>query len=367
MSNNEVLIVYACRTPVGSLNGSLSTLKASDLGSLLIRNIIDKVDKRLVPDDVLIGQALTSGQGQNPARQSVLNAGLPNTVNATTVNMLCGSGLKACVLGYQAIKSGDANVVICGGQESMSQAPHCLHLRKELKMGDAKVTDTMLLDGLTDAFENVHMGVTAENVALKYGISRHAQDEFAFNSQRKYAEAFKNGAFESEIVEVKIRQRNGERAFSVDEFPRMDTTIEGLSKLKPVFKKENEGGTVTAGNASGINDGAAMLLLVSENVAKVNKYKPLVRIASWAQSGCDPMIMGICPIEAIQSAIIKAGWLVDDVDLFEINEAFASQSIAIVKTLGLNEQKVNVNGGSIAIGHPIGELNKLVMNKIHLF
>jgi acetyl-CoA C-acetyltransferase len=352
MFNNEVLIVCAYRTPIGSLNGSLSSLKASDLGSLLIRTILEKVNKDLVPDDVIIGQALTAGQGQNPARQSAINAGLPNKVNATTINMLCGSGLKACVLAYQAIKCGDANVVICGGQESMSQAPHCLNLRKELKMGDGKMIDTMIYDGLTDAFENVHMGITAEAVAVKYEVSRQEQDEFALNSQRKYAQAFKNGAFINEIIPVRIKQRGGDKIISTDEFPRIDTAIEGLRNLKPAFKKED--GTVTAGNASGINDGAAMLLLMSSNEAQKQNLNPLVRIVSWAQSGCDPMLMGICPIDAIKCAIQKACWTVNDIDLFEINEAFATQSIAILKTLNLDQTKVNVNGGSIALGHPIG-------------
>ena len=363
MSNNEVVIVCAYRTPIGSLCGSLSTLKAHELGSLLIRTIVEKFDNTLIPSDVIIGQALTAGQGQNPARQSVIHAGLPNKVNATTINMLCGSGLKACILGYQAIKCGDADIVICGGQESMSQAPHCLNIRKEMKMGDAKMIDTMQFDGLTDAFENVLMGVTAEAVAQKFGISRQMQDEFALNSQKKYAQALKDDLFANEIVPVRIKQRNGDKIISVDEFPRIDTTLESLAKLRAVFKSD---GTVTAGNASGINDGAAMLLLMSAKEAQKHNLNALVRIVSWAQSGCDPMLMGVCPIEAIQNAISKANWTIGDVDLFEINEAFAAQSIAIVKTLGLDEAKVNVNGGSIALGHPIGASGaRILVTLIH--
>lgn len=352
-NSSDVVIVAAQRSPVGSFNGALSTLKAHELGAIVIREILVKT-KQTYPDDVIIGQALTAGQGQNPARQASINAGVPNSVTATTINMLCGSGLKACALGYQAIKAGEAKVVLCGGQESMSQAPHFIYMRKETKMGDASLVDTMLKDGLTDAFENIHMGLTAEMIAEKYSITRAEQDKFAFESQRKYKEAFENKAFENEIVAVTIKARNSEKKISADEYPRLDTSIEGLSKLKACFKSESAGGTVTAGNASGINDGAAMLMLASYEEVKQKGLDPMCRIVSWAQHGCEPKFMGLCPIDAVRKALEKAGWKTDDVDLFEINEAFASQSIAVVKSLGLDEAKVNVNGGAIAIGHPIG-------------
>jgi len=343
------VIVAAFRTAIGSFNGSLSTLKAHELGATVLKQILATTNT--LPDDIIIGQALTAGQGQNPARQTAIHAGCPNTVTATTINMLCGSGLKSCALGYQAVKCGDAKVVVCGGQESMSQAPHCLHLRNGHRMNDATMVDTMMKDGLVDAFNNVPMGNTAEHVANTYSVSREAQDEFALQSQQKYKRAFEDNVFQAEIVPVKIATRQGEKVISVDEFPKLDTTLQTLQKLRPCFSTP---GTITPGNASGINDGAALLMLTSVKEARERNLQALVRIVSWAQCGNEPMLMGVSPIQAIQSAASKAGWSLEDIDLFEINEAFASQSVAILSELKLDATRVNINGGSIAIGHPIG-------------
>lgn len=347
MNGTDVVIVSAYRTPIGSFNGCLSSFKADELGSTVLKHILNETTT--MPDDVIIGQSLTAGQGQNPARQTTINAGCPNTVTATTINMLCGSGLKACALGYQSIKCGDAKVVVCGGQESMSKAPHCVHMRDGTKMNDVGLVDTMIKDGLTDAFLNIHMGVTADNVAEKFSVSREEQDKHAFDSQSKCKDAV--DLFKEEIVPVTFKSRKVEKIISVDEYPKPNTTIESLNKLRGCFK---ENGTVTPGNASGINDGAALLMLTSLSEAKSRNLKPLVNIVSWAQTGCDPMIMGVSPIDSIKLASSKAGWSLNDIDIFEINEAFSSQSIAILKELNLDANKVNVNGGSIAIGHPIG-------------
>lgn len=348
MSDTEIVIVSAYRTPIGSFNGQLSSLRADQLGTFVLQKILAETNNT-IPDDIIIGQSLTAAQGQNPARQTALNSGCPNSVPAVTINMLCGSGLKACVLGYQAIKCGDARVVVCGGQESMSQAPHCIHMRNGCKMGDAALVDSMLKDGLTDSFLGLHMGKTADHVAEKFGVSREEQDEHALNSQLKYKEASLH--FVKEIVPVTIKLRREEKLISTDEYPKPNTTIDDLKKLRPCF---NDTGTVTPGNASGLNDGAALLMLTSLHEAKLRQLKPLVKIISWAQSGTMPILMGVAPIESIKSAVTKAGWSLNDVDLFEINEAFSSQSVAILKELDLDVSKVNVNGGSIALGHPIG-------------
>jgi acetyl-CoA C-acetyltransferase len=331
------------------------------LGSIVLKHIL-KVTST-VPDDVIIGQALTAGQGQNPARQTALNSGCPLTTTATSINMLCGSGLKACVMGCQAIKCGDSKIVVCGGQESMSQAPHCLHLRNGYKMNDTTMTDTMIKDGLTDAFNNIHMGITAENVAKLCLIPREAQDLLAYTTQTKYQEALKTKQFINEIVPVEIQKNKTNILITEDEHPRANTSLTSLANLKPCFQKD---GTVTAGNASGINDGAALLMLCKASEAKSRNLTPLVRIVSYAQYGCDPIYMGIAPIETIKIVLDKAGWSTEDVDLFEINEAFASQSVAIVEDLKLNKSQVNVNGGSIAIGHPIGASGaRILVTLIH--
>ncbi|XP_045584390.1 acetyl-CoA acetyltransferase, cytosolic [Procambarus clarkii] len=354
MALNTPVIVSAARTPVGSFNGSLSSLRSHELGSLVIKKALSQAT--IVPEDVsevILGQVLTGGQGQNPARQAAVNAGLPYTVPASVVNMLCGSGLKSVAIGCQAIMVGDASVVVCGGQESMSQAPHALHLRSPVKMGPATMVDTMMIDGLTDAFHNYHMGVTAENVAKKWNLTRLQQDTFALKSQEKAEAAQQAGYFDQEIVPVLVPGRKGATEVKTDEFPRHGSTLDGLSKLKPCFVT-NGTGTVTAGNASGINDGAAALVLTSEMEAKNRDIKPLASVVSWAQAGVDPAIMGTGPIPAIKSALKKANWSIDEVDLWELNEAFAAQSLAVIQELGINLEKVNVNGGAIALGHPIG-------------
>ncbi|CAF0809604.1 unnamed protein product [Brachionus calyciflorus] len=350
--NSDVVIVAAYRTPIGNLNGVFSHLKASDLGTTVLKHILEET--HVLPDEIVIGQALTAGQGQNPARQTAINSGCPDSVIATTINMLCGSGLKACVYGYQAIKNGDAKIVVCGGQESMSQAPHCLHIRNGHKLNDVSMIDSMMHDGLTDVFNKCPMGKTADHVAKVYGISREDQDKFALESQKKYQNAYENNAFVNEIVPVKILDRKVEKFILKDEFPRENTSLEALGKLKPYFVPLNEGGTVTPGNSSGINDGAALLMLTSLEEANNRNLKPLVRIVSWAQHGNEPMLMGVAPIEAIKKAVSKANWNLDQIDLFEINEAFSSQSLAILRELKLDDNKVNINGGSIALGHPIG-------------
>jgi len=349
---NEVYIVSAVRTPIGAFGGSLSSLKAHQLGSVVISEVMKRanVDTNEV-SEVILGQALTAGQGQNPARQASVNAGIPFTVPSYVINMLCGSGLKAVVLGYQAIKCGDSTVVIAGGQESMSNAPHIVNIRSGIKMGNTELKDTMICDGLTDAFDNIHMGITAENIAEKYNISRELQDSYALESQKRAAEAQKNGIFKDEITPVEMKIKRNTVIFDKDEFPKHDTTLESLSALKPVFKSN---GVVTAGNASGINDGAAVVLLMNGELCKKRSCKPLAKIVSHAETGVDPKIMGIGPISAVLKTVEKAGWTLDSVDIFELNEAFAAQSIAVLRDLGLNSDKVNIYGGAIALGHPIG-------------
>ncbi|XP_014251433.1 acetyl-CoA acetyltransferase, cytosolic [Cimex lectularius] len=350
--SEPIVIVSAARTPIGSLNGSLSSLSASALGQAVIMECIKraKVDPADV-SEVIMGQTLTAGGGQNPARQASMNSGIPYTVPAFTVNQLCGSGLKAIFLGYQSIQTGDSKIVVCGGQESMSQAPHYVHIRSSVRMGNITLTDSMLNDGLTDAFDNVHMGITAENIASEHGISRAEQDKFSTASQKKAEEALKDGHFRDEIVKIEIKTRKGVEVVDSDEFPRPGTTEEKLAALKPVFKKD---GTVTAGNAAGINDGAAAVLLMSLNEAKKYGCTPMAKILAFAQVGIDPKFMGLGPINAIKKLLEKVGWEVDDVDLFELNEAFAAQSIAVIQNLGIKPSKVNVSGGAIALGHPIG-------------
>lgn len=352
---NDVVIVDAYRTPVGKFNGCFAPLKAHDLGAEVIRKLLDSCAVKADDvSEVILGQALTAGQGQNPARQASVKAGLPYSVPAYSVGFLCGSGLKAVVNGYQTLKCGDARVVIAGGQESMSNAPHCVHMRDGMRFGNVNLVDSMLTDGLVDVFYNYHMGITAENVAKQWNISREEQDTFSADSQRKIAEAQKNGFYTNEIAAVTVTKRKETTTFSTDEFPTPNTSTQVLSKLRPAFVKDGRG-SVTAGNASGVNDGAAACLLTTvEEARRLSLKKPLARIVSWAQVGIDPSIMGTAPIEAVRKAIAKAGWQLENVDLFELNEAFAAQSIAVIKELKIPIEKVNVNGGSIGIGHPIG-------------
>ncbi|NNN27991.1 acetyl-CoA C-acetyltransferase [Pseudomonas nitroreducens] len=350
----EVVIVAATRTAIGSFQGSLATLPAHELGAAVIRSLLQQtgLDPARV-DEVILGQTLTAGAGQNPARQASIAAGLPNTVPAMTVNKVCGSGLKALHLAAQAIRCGDADIVIAGGQESMSLAPYVMPgARTGLRMGHAKLVDSMIQDGLWDAFNDYHMGITAENLVEKYGISREDQDAFAAESQRKAAEAIEAGRFKTEITAIEIPQRKGEALrFDTDEQPRAGTTAESLAKLKPAFKKD---GGVTAGNASTLNDGAAAVLLMSAAKAAELGLPVLARIAAYANAGVDPAIMGIGPVSATRRCLEKAGWQLADLDLIEANEAFAAQALSVGKELGWDASKVNVNGGAIALGHPIG-------------
>ncbi|KAB2881675.1 MAG: acetyl-CoA C-acetyltransferase [Pseudorhodoplanes sp.] len=349
---DDIVIVGAARTPVGTFNGSLASLPAHELGKVAIREALKRagVEPTRV-SEVIVGQILTAGQGQNPARQASIGAGIPVESPAWGVNQLCGSGLRAVALGFQALLNGDSEIVVAGGQESMSQAPHCAHLRDGTKMGDLKLVDTMIKDGLWDAFNGYHMGNTAENVAKQWQITRQQQDEFAVASQNKAEAAQKAGRFRDEIVPVTIKTRKGEVVVDSDEYPKHGATVESISKLRPAFDKE---GTVTAGNASGINDGAAVVVLMKASQAAKEGRPVLARIVSWAQAGVDPAIMGTGPIPASRTALKKAGWKADDLDLIEANEAFAAQACAVNKDLGWDTGKVNVNGGAIAIGHPIG-------------
>jgi acetyl-CoA C-acetyltransferase len=352
-SMSEIVIAGAARTPIGSFNGSLASLPAHKLGQVAIKAALGraKVEPGEV-DEVIMGQILAAGEGQNPARQAAVAAGIPVEKTAYAINQLCGSGLRSVALGYQAIRVGDSRIVVAGGQESMSQAPHCLHLRNGTKMGPAEMIDTMIKDGLWDAFNGYHMGNTAENVAQKWQITRAEQDAFAAASQQKAEAAQKSGRFKDEIAPVTIKDRKGDIVVDTDEYPRHGTTVEALAKLRPAFVKEN--GTVTAGNASGINDGAAAVVLMTAEDAKRRGITPLARIVSWATAGVDPAIMGSGPIPASRAALAKAGWKVSDLDLIEANEAFAAQACAVNKELALDTSKVNVNGGAIALGHPIG-------------
>jgi acetyl-CoA C-acetyltransferase len=358
----EVVIAGAARTPVGAFNGGLSSVSASYLGAVAIKEALKRAKvKGSEVDEALMGQILIAGQGQNPARQAAIDAGIPVEATAVQVNQLCGSGLRTVAMGLQAIQVGDADIIVAGGQESMSQAPHCAHLRNGQKLGGLEFVDTMIKDGLWDAFNGYHMGNTAENVAEKYQITREDQDNFAAASQQKAGAAMEAGAFEDEIVPVTIKTRKGEVVVEQDEHPRPDTTAEALGGLRPAFAKD---GTVTAGNASGINDGAAALVLMSAAAAKKRKVKPLARIVSWATAGVDPAIMGTGPIPASKLALEKAGWTIDDLDLIEANEAFAAQACAVNKDLGWDTKKVNVNGGAIALGHPIGASGARVLTTL---
>jgi acetyl-CoA C-acetyltransferase len=349
---SDIVIVSATRTAVGSFLGAFANTPAHELGGAVITAALERagVSPDAV-DEVILGQILTAGAGQNPARQAAIRAGIPDTATALGINQLCGSGLRAVALGMQQIASGDARIIVAGGQESMSLAPHCQNLRSGAKMGAVALVDTMLSDGLTDAFGGYHMGVTAENVAKEFGISREAQDAFALASQQKAASAQAAGRFDAEITPFTVRTRKGDIIVSRDEYIRADASEEGLAKLRPAFDKN---GTVTAGNASGLNDGAAALVLMHADEARARGLTPLARIASWATAGVDPALMGTGPIPASRKALEKAGWTVDDLDLIEANEAFAAQACGVNAGMGWDTAKVNVNGGAIAIGHPIG-------------
>ncbi len=349
---DDIVIVGAARTPVGAFNGALGNLPAHELGKVAIKAALERAGVEAPQvSEVIMGQILTAGEGQNPARQASIAAGIPVEVPAWGVNQLCGSGLRTVALGYQAILNGDSEIVVAGGQESMSMAPHCAHLRNGVKMGNFEMIDTMIKDGLWDAFNGYHMGNTAENVARQWQITRQQQDEFAVASQNKAEAAQKGGRFKDEIAAVTVKTRKGDVIVDADEYPKHGTTLDAITKLRPAFNKE---GTVTAGNASGINDGAAAVVLMKASEAAKANRKVLGRIVSWTQVGVDPAIMGTGPIPASRAALKKAGWKIEDLDLIEANEAFAAQACAVNKDLGWNTGKVNVNGGAIALGHPIG-------------
>ena len=352
MEDKDVVITSAFRTAIGSFNGTLSSKTAPELGSAVIKKCIENSElKKEEIDMVYMGQVLTTGAGQNPARQASILAGLSNETTNTTVNLVCGSGIATVAMAYNSIKAGDGKVMIAGGQESMSNSPHYMNIRKGIKMGDGKMKDSMIIDGLWDAYNQYHMGITAENVAEKFQIKREEQDNFAAASQRKAAEAIKGKKFVNEIVPVKVKVKREEIEFGKDEYPKVESTVEKLAKLRPAFKKD---GTVTAGNASGVNDGAAAVCLMTGEMANKKDIEPLAKIVSWAQCGVDPSIMGTGPIPASKLALKKAGWGEDELDLIEANEAFAAQAIAVNKEIGWTVDKVNVNGGAIALGHPVG-------------
>jgi acetyl-CoA C-acetyltransferase len=359
---DDIVIVSAARTPVGAFNGAFANLPAHELGKIAIQAAMTRagVEPGRI-NEVIMGQILTAGQGQNPARQASIAAGIPVESPAWGVNQLCGSGLRSVALGFQQIANGDADIVVAGGQESMSMAPHCAYLRGGVKMGNFDMVDTMIKDGLWDAFNGYHMGNTAENVAKQWQITRQMQDEFAAASQNKAEAAMKAGKFKDEIAPVTIKSRKGDIVVDTDEFPKAGVTMESLSKLRPAFDKE---GTVTAGSASGINDGAAAVVLMKASEAAKLGKTPLARIVSWAQAGVDPSIMGTGPIPASRAALKKAGWKKEDLDLIEANEAFAAQACAVNKDLGWDTAKVNVNGGAIAIGHPIGASGTRVLTTL---
>ena len=360
--STDIVIVSAARTPVGSFNGAFANTPAHELGAIAVKAALERahVEPSDV-DEVILGQVLQAGQGQNPARIAAMAAGVPKEKTAWGLNQLCGSGLRAVALGLQQIANGDAKIIVAGGQESMSLAPHAAYLRSGQKMGDMKFVDTMLKDGLMDAFNGYHMGTTAENVAGKWQLTREEQDKFATASQNKAEAAQKEGRFKDEIVPVTVKTRKGDVVVDQDEYPRHGATVEGMAKLKPAFSKD---GTVTAGNASGLNDGAAAVVLMSAEEAERRGLKPLARIASWATAGVDPAIMGSGPIPASRKALEKAGWSVKDVELVEANEAFAAQALAVNKDMGWDPAIVNVNGGAIAIGHPIGASGARVLTTL---
>lgn len=359
---SSIVIASAARTPVGSFNGALSSVAAHDLGAVAIKAALERAG--VAPgevDEVILGQILSAGQGQNPARQAAMAAGIPQEATAWGLNQLCGSGLRAVALGMQQIASGDADIIVAGGQESMSLAPHAMHMRNGVKMGAASMVDTMMYDALTDAFYNYLMGNTAENVAKQWQLSRDEQDAFAVNSQNKAEAAQKAGKFKDEIAAVTIKGRKGDTVVEEDEYIKHGVTVEGISKLRPAFDKE---GTVTAANASGINDGAAATVLMSKAEASKRGITPMARIVSWATAGVDPQIMGTGPIPASRKALEKAGWSVGDLDLVEANEAFAAQACAVNKDMGWDPAIVNVNGGAIAIGHPVGASGARILNTL---
>ena len=358
--SNQVVIISAIRTPIGTYKGSLKKMRSDQLGSIVIKETLkqSKFSKEEI-DEVIMGQVLTAGAGQNPARQAAINAGIPNSKPAHIVNQVCGSGLRAVISGFQSIKLGESMTIISGGQENMSIAPHSIFYRDEKKISEDKLLDTMVNDGLIDAFNNYHMGVTAENVAKKFNISRQEQDEFALNSQKKTEKAFKDNKFNDELIRI----NHSGNILDKDEHPRTNLKMSDLEKLKTVFQ---DNGTVTPGNSSGINDGAAALLLTSLEQAEKKSIQPLAKIVSWASVGVDPTLMGLGPIEAVREASKKAKWRLDEIDLFEINEAFAAQSIAVIRELGIDQNKVNVNGGAIALGHPIGASGaRILVTLIH--
>ena len=363
-NSNDVVITSALRTPIGRYKGSLKNLSASKLGSIAIKEVIYKsqLDVEEI-DEVIMGHVLTSGLGQNPARQASIGAGVPVSKPAHIINQVCGSGLRSVVSGYQSIRLGENQVVVAGGQENMSRANHAIYYREDKKYSEKKLVDTMIKDGLLDSFNDYHMGVTAENVAEKYKISRDEQDIFSLNSQKKTEKAFSENKFKNELIKLQIEDGDKKFIFEKDEHPRQNLSLDDLKKLKPVFK---ENGTVTPGNSSGINDGAAALVLMSRKQAEKKSLEPLVKIVSWATCGVEPSLMGLGPIPSIQKALFKASWKIDEVDLFEINEAFAAQSIAVIKELKIPEKKINVNGGAIAVGHPIGASgSRILVTLIH--
>ncbi|NTJ44302.1 acetyl-CoA C-acetyltransferase [Agrobacterium larrymoorei] len=358
----SIVIASAARTAVGSFNGSFANTPAHELGATVIKSVLERAGIGASEvDEVILGQVLTAGQGQNPARQAAMKAGIPQEATAFGINQLCGSGLRAVALGMQQIATGDAEIVVAGGQESMSMAPHCAHLRGGVKMGDLKMVDTMVTDGLTDAFYGYPMGITAENIVRQWHLTREEQDQYAVRSQNRAEAAQVEGRFRDEIVPFVINGRKGDLTVDMDEYIRTGATLESMSRLRPAFDKE---GSVTAGNASGLNDGAAAVLLMTEEEAARRGIEPLARIASWATAGVDPQIMGTGPIPASRRALTKAGWSINELDLVEANEAFAAQSCAVVRDLGLDPEIVNVNGGAIAIGHPIGASGARILNTL---
>ncbi|MDC1378276.1 acetyl-CoA C-acetyltransferase [Pelagibacteraceae bacterium] len=362
--SNDVVITAALRTPIGTYKGSLKGLSADKLGALAIKEAVYK--SKLKSDDideVIMGHVLTSGLGQNPARQASIHAGIPVSKPAHIINQVCGSGLRSVISGYQSIKLGENKIIVAGGQENMSRAPHAIFYREDKKLNENKLVDTMVNDGLIDSFNNYHMGVTAENIAEKYQISRDEQDMFALNSQKKTQDAISNDKFKNELIKLNINTDDKNFIFEKDEHPRINLNLEDLKKLKTVFK---ENGTVTAGNSSGINDGAAATILMSREEAELRGVEPLAKVVSWATCGVEPSLMGLGPIMAVNIALEKAGWKIEDIDLFEVNEAFAAQSIAVIKDLKIPKKIVNVNGGAIALGHPIGASGtRILVTLIH--
>ncbi|MFL2903147.1 MAG: acetyl-CoA C-acetyltransferase [Candidatus Pelagibacter sp.] len=362
--SNDVVITSALRTPIGVYKGALKSLSAVKLGSIAIKEVIHKSKLKTEEiDEVIMGHVLTSGLGQNPARQASIRAGVPVSTPAYIVNQVCGSGLRSVVSGYQSIKLGENKIVVSGGQENMSRATHAIFYREEKKLIENKLIDTMIKDGLVDSFNDYHMGVTAENVAEKYQITRGEQDDFSLNSQKKTQKAISQNKFKDELIKLQINSNEKKLIFDQDEYPRSNLSLQDLKKLKTVFK---ENGTVTPGNSSGINDGAAATVLMSREQAEHKSIEPLVKLVSWASCGVEPSLMGLGPIPAVKAALGKANWKIEDIDLFEINEAFAAQSIAVIKELKLPEEIVNVNGGAIALGHPIGASGtRILVTLIH--